>query len=391
MNPPKATPRALLAHLDELYRLAQLLTSDAEAAARLVLDVYREALASPPPAEQARTWLVARLLHHARLAESTDEPVLAARRELAESMLSRVLPAAVALLSARDRLWLYLCDVLTLTPETAATLLEDAPEGYERARAALRTALRRYLTPGQFALLEFGLSEEQIRSHLQHALSRLLQPPPGSLRTELLNLGGGEEVTVSEVRTRSVARHPATRMLVAVLIVLLAGLLGWLAWQGTRPASSPSPARPSDLIRRSVELAASLTVEQPLTRPAEAERYLARQGWRVVVPDIADARLVGLAQAPVLPDLSVPVLLFEDRTSGRTLAVYLYSYALLDRYRDRLTLNPDVLRQIEEEQHFDLHVLGRQQVLVWRYRDDIYVAVTEGDAAALRERIAFPS
>ncbi len=390
MNPPKATPRALLAHLDELYRLAQLLTSDADAAARLVRAVYREALTSPPPAEQARTWLVARLLHHARLAETADEPVLAVRRELAESILSRVLPAALALLSARDRLWLYLCDVLTLPPETAAALLEDAPEGYERARAALRTALRRYLTPGQFALLEFGLSEEQIRSHLPQALSRLLQPPPGSLRTELLNLSGGE-VTGTDMQPHSITRHPATRALVAVLIVLLAGLLGWLAWQGTRPDRSPVPARPSDLIRRSVELAASLSVEQPLTRPAEAERYLARQGWRVVVPDIADARLVGLAQAPVLPDLSVPVLLFEDRTSGRTLAVYLYSYALLDRYRDRITLNPDVLRQIEEEQHFDLHVLGRQQVLVWRYRDDIYVAVTEGDAAALRERIAFPS
>ncbi len=390
MNSPKATPRALLAHLDELYRLAQLLTSDADAAARLVRDVYQEALASPPSANETRTFLVARLLQHARLTENADAPALATRRELAESMLGRVLPAVVALLPVRDRLWLYLCDVLALTPETAATLLEDTPEGYERAHEALRATLRRYLTPGQFALLEFGVPEEQIRTHLQQALHRLLQPPPGALRTELLNLGSGE-APVSDRPSRSITRHPVTRVLVALLIVLLAGLLGWLAWQSTRPNGSPSSTHSSDLIRRSVELVASLSVEQPLTRPAEAERYLARQGWRVVVPDIADARLVGLAQAPVLPDLSVPVLLFEDRTSGRTLAIYLYSYALLDRYRDRLTLDADVLRQIEEEQHFDLHVLGRQQVLVWRYRDDIYVAVTEGDAATLRERIVFPS
>ncbi|SHK49705.1 hypothetical protein [Rhodothermus profundi] len=390
MNALQATPRALLTHLDELYRLAQLLTPDAETAVRLVRTVYREALDAPPPADQARTWLIARLLHHAQASNTAETSGLAASQELAERILSRVLPAAIALLATRDRLWLYLCDVLELTPETAASLLQDSPEGYTRAHQALRGALSRYLTAGQFALLEFGLSEAQIRSHLRQALGRLLQPPPGALRTELLNLTGSPSLA-SAPPSRSVVHHPATRTLVAVLIVLMAGLLGWLAWRSTRPAPSPSASRPSDLIRRSVELAASLTVEQPLTHPAEAERYLAQQGWRVVIPDIADARLIGLTQAPVLPELNVPVLLFEDRKSGHTLAIYLYTYALLDRYQNRLLLDPDVLRQIEEEQHFDLHVLGRQQVLVWRYRDDIYVAVTEGDAAALRERIAFPS
>lgn len=390
MNALQATPRALLTHLDELYRLAQLLTPDAETAVRLVRTVYREALDVPPPADQTRTWLIARLLHHAQASSVAEPSGLAASQELAERILSRVLPAAIALLATRDRLWLYLCDVLELPPETAASLLEDAPEGYTRAHQALRGALSRYLTAGQFALLEFGLSEAQIRSHLRQALDRLLQPPPGALRTELLNLTGSPPLA-SSTPSRSVVHHPATRTLVAVLIVLMAGLLGWLAWRNTRPAPSPSASRPSDLIRRSVELVASLTVEQPLTHPAEAERYLTQQGWRVVIPDIADARLIGLAQAPVLPELNVPVLLFEDRKSGHTLAIYLYTYALLDRYQNRLLLDPDVLRQIEEEQHFDLHVLGRQQVLVWRYRDDIYVAVTEGDAAALRERIAFPS
>ncbi|MDQ7041361.1 MAG: hypothetical protein Q9M35_10525 [Rhodothermus sp.] len=390
MNAPQATPQSLLAHLDELYRLAQLLTSDVETATRLIQDVYREALASPPPADQLRTWLIARLLQHVRTTETTNQAIHAARRELGESLLGRVLPAALTLLPARDRLWLYLCDVLELTPETAAMLLQETPAGYTQARRALHTALRRYLTPGQFALLEFGLSDAPLRAHLRQALGRLLQPPPGALRTELLNLTSGKP-SFAEVALPSATRSSATRVLVAVLIVLLAGLVGWLAWKGTHPTPSSPTTASTDLIRRSVELTTSLTIEQPFTRPADAERYLARQGWRVVVPDIADARLIGLARAPVLPELNVPVLLFEDQTSGRTLAIYLYTYALLDRYQQQLALSPDVLRQIEEEQHFDLHVLGRQQVLIWRYRDDIYVAVTEGDATKLRERIAFPS
>ncbi len=391
MNASQATPQSLLAYLDELYRLAQLLTSEAETATRLIRDVYREALASPPPADQLRTWLIARLLQHARTTtETTNQAILSARRELGESLLGRVLPAALTLLPARDRLWLFLCDVLELSPETAAMLLQESPAGYTQARHALHTALRRYLTPGQFALLEFGLSNAQLRPHLRQALGRLLQPPPGPLRTELLNLASGKP-SLAEGALSSATRPSATRVLVAVLIVLLAGLVGWLVWKGAHPTPPPPTTASADLIRRSVELTASLTVEQPFTRPADAERYLARQGWRVVIPDIADARLIGLARAPVLPELSVPVLLFEDQTRDRTLAIYLYTYALLDRYREQLALSPDVLRQIEEEQHFDLHVLDRQQVLIWRYRDDIYVAVTEGDAADLRERIAFPS
>lgn len=390
MTPFQATLRALLAHLDELYRLAQLLAPDAEAAAQLVRDVYQEALTAPPPVDQIRTWLLARLLHYAQRTEQRGASMDPARQELAKSMLERALPAAVMLLSTQDRLWLYLCDVLKLTPETAASLLQEGPEGYNQARQALYMALHRYLTPGQFALLEFGFAEEQIRAQLPQTLTRLLQPPPGALRTELLKLAG-RAVNVADARVPSGGRQPATRLLVAVLIVLVASLLGWLAWRGSRPSPTSPATRSFDLIYRSAELTASLTLEQPITRPTEAERYLAQQGWRVTIPDIAYAQFIGLAYASVLPEVRVPVLLFEDHTSSHPLAIYLYNYALLDRYQDQLILSRDVLRQIEEEQHFDLHVLGRQQVLVWRYRDDIYVAITEGDATALRERIVFPS
>jgi hypothetical protein len=63
----------------------------------------------------------------------------------------------------------------------------------------------------------------------------------------------------------------------------------------------------------------------------------------------------------------------------------------LDLYSDRLSLEADIQNQIVAEQHYDLHDLGEKQVLVWRHRDDIYLAVTRGEAETLQGRITFAS
>ncbi len=378
---------ALLKHLDEAYRLALLLQPDPQQAARLLLAIYQEAAETPLDPAQVRQWLIKRLLHHQQLLETPTKPTVAFEQEVAESLLSRALPAALALLSTKDRLWLYLCDCMGLSPEEAAALLGQPPTGYTQAQAALQSALHRTLTPGQYALLEFGLSEALLKTHLRQTLERMLASPPTSLRTEIAQLLHRSPPPPRKIRQRGL------RTLVAVAIVLLAGSLGWAAWLSTRPPeATPASSRGADLIRRSAEIAPSLRVTHPVSQAADAERYLQETlAWRVSVPDIAGARLQGIAMARLTPGLEVPVLIFEDHITGKPLWIYLYTYALLDRYRDRLHLSSDVLRQIEPEQYFDLHVLGRQQVLIWRYRDDIYVAITESDAAALRKRIALPS
>jgi hypothetical protein len=391
---PETSLSTLLNHLDEAYRLAQLLHPNPQQAAQLLMAIYQEAAETPPEPSQARRWLIERLLRRQRLPEAAATQSGAAfYQEVAESLLSHALPAALALLSTEERLWLYLCDRMGLSTEEAASLLDQSQTGYTQAQAALQAALRRILTPGQYALLEFGLSEALLKTHLQQTLARLLPPPPTSLRTEITQRLHQPRPATPALPLRHPMRHPALRALVAVGVVLLAGLLGWAAWLSTRPSETTPPSlRTTDLIQRSIQTTTSLRIVHLFSQATDAERYLQETlAWRVTVPDIAGAYLQGIALARIVAGLEVPVLIFEDRITSKTLWIYLYTYALLDRYRDRLHLNPDVLRQIEAEQHFDLHILGRQQVLIWRYRDDIYVAITEGDAAALRERIAFPS
>jgi hypothetical protein len=51
-------------------------------------------------------------------------------------------------------------------------------------------------------------------------------------------------------------------------------------------------------------------------------------------------------------------------------------------------LEQDVLIAIASENHFDLHDLSeKNKVLIWRHDNDIFMAVTSGDARDLRERI----
>jgi hypothetical protein len=114
-------------------------------------------------------------------------------------------------------------------------------------------------------------------------------------------------------------------------------------------------------------------------------------GSRITIPSINEATLQGVSIREVADDADVPVLLFQDIASGKSITIYVYSYAFLDRHERRLVLERDILRQIEAEGNFDLHDLGETKALIWRYRDDIFVAITSGDAEELRGRISPPT
>ncbi len=127
--------------------------------------------------------------------------------------------------------------------------------------------------------------------------------------------------------------------------------------------------------------------------PEEAEAYVQDQlQWRLTLPSIDQAVLSGVGLREVAPAITVPVFLYQDTAQDdRRIALYVFSYALLDRHGDRIQLEPEIQRQITDDGRFDLHDLGKRNVLVWRNRDDIYVAVTPGNPEALRKRIVFPS
>ncbi len=171
-----------------------------------------------------------------------------------------------------------------------------------------------------------------------------------------------------------------------VAIIAVAGLLGY----GFTRLTTREPDR--NLISLSARQAELIEPTFRTTSAEQAERYIFdRLGIRVTVPTIRGATLQGLSIREVTRSANVPVLLFQDVDSNRTLTIYVYTYAFLDRHERRLVLERDILRQIEDEGNFDLHDLGREKALIWRHRDDIFIAITEGDAEELRGRIAFPS
>ena len=148
----------------------------------------------------------------------------------------------------------------------------------------------------------------------------------------------------------------------------------------------------TNLVVLSAEQADAIRPVITTTRPAEAEQFVADQlQWRLTLPSIDQATLKGVGLIELTENMQVPVFLYRDDLTGDPLTIYAYTYALLNRHEDRLQLAPDVLRQIQDDRHFDLHDLGEQRVLVWRHRDDIFVAVTLGEAEALQERIVFPT
>jgi hypothetical protein len=100
--------------------------------------------------------------------------------------------------------------------------------------------------------------------------------------------------------------------------------------------------------------------------------------------------LQGVGESEIAAGIPVPVLIFDDGGNG-PLAVFALSYALLEEVGDRFTLGEDVLKQIQTEGFTDIHDEGRRKVIVFRNRDDIFVAVTTGDPQDLAGRIRFPS
>ena len=192
----------------------------------------------------------------------------------------------------------------------------------------------------------------------------------------------------AETRTEASSRFAVRfrRGLLAVLIILTVGLAGYIAT--TMLEQEPE----TNLIVLSAEQASTTPLSFEADSTEEAERWVREQlDWRLTLPTIDEARLTGVSVRAVVPGVEVPVFLYEDNTADEPLAIFVYTYALLENNAGQIQLAPDIMEQIKGDHSFDLHDLGAQKVLVWRDRDDIFVAVTAAEAEALRRRIIFPS
>lgn len=370
--------------------------------------------------EQARIWLYRLMMQirneqveengsgareQATEAVETRTELADLRRQLADEFIDRALPQAFATLPSEQRMLLMLCDVERMGCEDAGRVMDLDPAvscvRLEKAHVSLHRALYANATAVERQLLETGLPINWKRAALQRmAESRLVTVPP-TLRPSIVSIfksmsqrGRGTGIDVSDAdeptdqHVSGGSPWPALlKKFSAVLaIIAVAGLLGYgfsyFALQ------TPNP----NLISLSARQAESVEAHFETSSAEQAERYIyERLGNRVTLPTIADASLQGVSIRSVVDRAEVPILLYEDASTGRPITVYVYSYAFLDRHQKDLVLERDILRQIEAEGNFDLHDLGEEKALVWRYRDDIFIAITSDDAEALRGRIAFPS
>ncbi|MFQ5569496.1 MAG: RNA polymerase sigma factor [Rhodothermales bacterium] len=420
----------LLLHLDSLYMMAQALTPDPDQAVQLVEATYTQAYATLPLGftdQENKRWLLQLMMQvHIEQTEFENPNLLEVdraesaaslhmfRQRLAEQIVERVLPAVFATLPEDQRLILLLCEVEALPCADAGVVLgleaEDARARLASARSAVESALHAETSQRERHLLESSLPDDWLTSTLSHAVESEFSPLPPTLRPAVLEASRIEPSSAETTTTPSstpvlvplnpeqdttsapseqYTRPLMPRLLKTTLLIATVALIGYLASQVLEREPE------TNLITLSVEQADGIRPTLLTDSPAQAESFILEElNWHLTLPSIDRAVLIGVGIREMASGVRAPVFLYQDPLasgSEHTVTLYVFNYAFLDQHKERIHLAPDILRQIEEEQSFDLYDLGKRNVLVWRNRDDIFVAVTSGDAETLRERIVFPS
>ncbi len=408
-NATVADRQVLLKQLDGLYRFAQIVTQDTTRAARLVEATYRYVMSLPadsrPPFDDRAALLrVMKQIHEGDLdpaSGSEETPLLVTEksgagdlnRKLAMQYVERAIPTVLATLYDSDRVVLLLRLVDNLPNEQVARVLgsteDEAAEALHRARLEVTEELMGGATSAERQLLETSLPEEWLELVLRRVAESEYAALPPTLR---LSVSAATQEAGERVRPKETASG-AKRSRAAVLLWVGGALMALFIVAAGVFAYYQMKKRPveTDLITLVAGRSDDIEPEFRTDSPEQAEYFLRdRFDWRITVPGIEGAALTGVGIAELPGGAQVPVCIYEDSLANEVVALFAFNYAFLDRNRAALKLAPDVLHQIEDERHFDLHDLGEEKVLVWRNRDDIFIAVTSGDADALKGRISFP-
>ena len=146
----------------------------------------------------------------------------------------------------------------------------------------------------------------------------------------------------------------------------------------------------SDLIVLAARNAEEFKYDLETESIERAERFLhTHSGLSPRIPRIEGATLGGVGMEEISPAVRAPAIRYVDNLTGRLITVYALSYQFLDA-NPSVSLSADVRRQIQSEANFDLHSLGSADVLVWRDRSAILLAVTDIDGRDLENRISVP-
>ncbi|MEZ4700095.1 MAG: hypothetical protein R2834_07175 [Rhodothermales bacterium] len=411
----------LLRHLESMYTLAQVLTLDADQAARLVEETYLAALdAGAVEGSDAvdRSWLFARMRAiHAGQQEATvadaaaeadgEKPRLFAhqhniKQRLVDPFLRNAAPVAFASLEERDRMILMLCDAERMSCADAGRILGEAGEVVCRqldfARSAFQFAVVSQASPMIRDLLNTFDREEWVPSTLRRAIKAEFGNVPPTLEPSIkatLNAPPILQALAHEAADREAKSHTSRedvwigrfkRFIAPIMLIVTAGLVGYI---GSEVLIKPADPNVITLAVRHVD---KVSVAETTEVPEEAERFIQdRLNWKLHVPTIENATLVGAGTAELAHDVFVPAFVYADGDAADRLVVYAFTYALLDRYADRLFLERNILTAIADDSHFDLYSMSDEhKIVIWRRADDIFLAVTTSDPTALKDRIQRP-
>lgn len=388
--------RRLLAHADSLYMVAHALTMNAVEASALVEAVYRRASREELPGDtDLRGWLLHLLREEAGMtgqAQYALGTTTAAtgdfRRQLADRAVRRVLPLAFSDLARHERELLVLHYVERLDTDALATLLQTTSTEIDArilaAEASLRTGITAQLGAGERSLMEH-LREGWMRDAINEMAVSDVPALPPTLRPSLAGPAPASAPTATPSRRRPRPREVSKRLqraLAVASIVFFTGLIGYVV---SRVLETPPETNAITISARASDRA---RIEVASADAFEIRDYIqARTGWRMAVPQIEGAHLLGARITEPADGVRVPMIVYEDDDNGQRIVVLAYTYALIDTHGERLRFERETLEQIQDEGRYEFHDLGGKQVLVWRQRNAIFVAVTEGEAEALHARV----
>lgn len=417
---PPSDSASLTEHAHVLYPLAQVLVGPDKADA-LLRRTYEEAAAVPPSdrPDNEREWLIQRLLdarntpppsNASASVRDTDAPGAddAFRRDIAEQVAQDKLPVAFASCAVRERLILTLDALTDASDDALADALDTSPSEAaslrERARSTLRASLRDVLTGPERMLVDVALPDDALRSHLQAFLSDRFDPLPSSIRSEISEIVASARLNDDADTSSFLPDRPSfsltgltalrqwmnsTRgiaVLVGTLVLLVAGIGGASLFDETQTAS-PSPAGLVEMaVRNSSSLKATHKTSSPDTAAAHLQRTWNRQ---IRLPTLQEATLQGLGRLSLSDSAAVPVLLYTDAESNRQIATYAFNYALLDQSHTHVVLDRTLRTDLATPDTLLAQTHSNHGVVLWRNRDDIFVAVApQMTAQTLRSRIA---
>ena len=406
-SPSDASP--LLGHINTLYPLACLLVGPDEAP-YLLIQVYQRAAEHPPDErpEDTEKWLLD-LLREMGESPSGDRETLAAadesapaddplRQDVAENLIEHALPVALAACSPQERFLLAL-DAFEAAGEDSTEVASDAVSD---AYAALRTKLRGILSDPEYDLVDAALSPSSLRDAVREWVVTQFSPAPSSLRARIrttLQTTPPAEETPADAEEPSETDGSSSGSILpsqlsprALLLTLLIGGLVVAGGIGVTYVmqSSPTPSSPpsTGLVAFSAEQARTVTPDRALTSRSEAADYVqSTLGRQLEVPGITGAQLRGVGRVRS-GGVEIPVFLYEDAGESTRIAIFAYSYALIDRMAATTTLDTQVRSELARRNHLVTHTDGSTGGLLWRDRDNIFVAVAPSlSTDSLRARL----